>query len=93
MGLGEDCGVDGSPGGVDCRPFGMDQPLFTSFVRKDCRFHPKNLYKPNKPTLLAQKVRGHVETTHWSPHGDLRVPAAHRQRYVPPAPFSQRGLC
>ena len=47
-------------------------------VRKDCRFHPKNLNKPNKPTLLAQKVRGHVETTHWY----LTVTFAFLQHFV-----------
>ena len=30
-GCQEDCGVDGSPGHVDGRPFGMDQSLFAGF--------------------------------------------------------------
>ena len=47
----------------------------------DCRFHPKNLHKSNKRTFLAQKVRGHVETTYWSLHGDIRFLLVTHVRY------------
>ena len=32
-------------------------------VRKDCRFHHKNLREPNKRTFLSQINRGHTETS------------------------------
>ena len=73
----EDCGVDGSPGGFDGAPFGMEMLLLVGFgalqSSQALSLSSQRSARVKQANSLAQTVYGHVETTYWSLHGDIRV--------------------